>query len=314
MIKIWTEKYRPKVLEGIVGNAEITRELSVIEGKPPHLFFSGKAGTGKTTAAKALARKLLGKEWRKNTLVLNSSDERGIDVVRDKIKKFAGTKGFAGGFKIVLLDEVDNMTKDAQQALRGTMEEFADNTSFILTCNYPHKVIDPIKSRCSTYNFKPISKDQTMRLIAKIVTEENLEIDPQVGEIIAENARGDMRRVLHELEGLSKLRRRIKASDVRSLPKNQVEVMAQTILTKEPNVFPKARDMMLKLVKDGEDPAQIIDTMFQTVMNTPKPGNLKLSLFMGLAQYEYQLKMGANPEIQLMGLLAYINTEVNRYE
>jgi replication factor C small subunit len=138
------------------------------------------------------------------------------------------------------------MTKDAQQALRGTMEEFAENTSFILTCNYPHKVIEPITSRCGVYNFKPISKDQTMKLIAKIVSDENIEMDPEVGEIIAENARGDMRRVLHELEGLSKLRRRIVKKDVRSLPTNQVQIMTQTILKKEPGVFPKARDMIYK--------------------------------------------------------------------
>ncbi|MFY4815776.1 AAA family ATPase, partial [Haloarcula sp. AONF1] len=155
--EIWIEKYRPQTLDDIHGQEEIVERLQsyIAQDDVPHLLFSGPAGVGKTTAATAIAREIYGEDnWRGNFLELNASDQRGIDVVRDRIKGFARSS-FGGDFRIVFLDESDSLTDDAQSALRRTMEQFSDNTRFILSCNYSSKIIDPIQSRCAVFRFSP---------------------------------------------------------------------------------------------------------------------------------------------------------------
>src|SRR3989339_394548 len=158
---IWTEKYRPASFEEIRGQKEIVEKISafVKSGNMPHLLFSGPAGVGKTTLALVIAKRLFGENWRQNTLELNASDERGIDVVRVKVKDFARTKSIGDvPFKLIYLDESDALTKEAQQALRRTMENYTQTCRFILSCNYSSKIIDPIQSRCAVFRFKPLEK------------------------------------------------------------------------------------------------------------------------------------------------------------
>ena len=147
----WVEKYRPQKLEDVVGQKQIISRLEkyVGEGSMPNLMFTGPAGVGKTTTALALVKSILGEYWRQNFLELNASDARGIDTVRDRIKNFCRLKPVGAPFRIIFLDEVDNMTKDAQHALRREMEMYTKTASFILSCNYSSKIIDPIQSRCA---------------------------------------------------------------------------------------------------------------------------------------------------------------------
>ena len=149
---IWTEKYRPSTFQEIKGQKEIIEKIQafVASKNLPHLLFSGPAGVGKTTLALVIAKQLFGEHWRENTLELNASDERGIDVVRVKVKDFARTKAIGEvPFKLIYLDESDALTKEAQQALRRTMENYTKTCRFILSCNYSSKIIDPIQSRCA---------------------------------------------------------------------------------------------------------------------------------------------------------------------
>ncbi|MEF8915090.1 AAA family ATPase, partial [Natronomonas sp.] len=147
--EIWIEKYRPQTLDEVVGHESITQRLKeyIKQQDLPHLLFAGPAGVGKTTSAVAIAKEVYGDDWRENFLELNASDQRGIDVVRDRIKSFA--RASFGGYdhRIIFLDEADALTSDAQSALRRTMEQFSDNTRFILSCNYSSQIIDPIQSR-----------------------------------------------------------------------------------------------------------------------------------------------------------------------
>src|SRR3989338_3896367 len=158
---IWTEKYRPSTFEEIQGPHDIIEKIKafVKQRNIPHPLFAGPAGVGKTTLSLVIAKQLFGDSWRQNTLELNASDERGIDVVRVKVKDFARTKAMGDvPFKIIYLDESDAMTKEAQQALRRTMENYTRTCRFILSCNYSSKIIDPIQSRCAVFRFKPLSE------------------------------------------------------------------------------------------------------------------------------------------------------------
>src|SRR2546426_496095 len=162
MKELWVEKYRPKSLEEVVGQEEIVERLKAYAktGNLPHLLFAGPAGTGKTTSAIALARDMFGEDWRQNYFELNSSDERGIETVRTKVKEIARLAPFGGtNFKIIFLDEADNLTADAQAALRRTMETYSKTSRFILSANYSSRLIEPIQSRTAVFRFRPLKPE-----------------------------------------------------------------------------------------------------------------------------------------------------------
>ena len=207
---LWVEKYRPRTLDEIVNQREVVERLKrfVKERNMPHLLFAGPAGTGKTTAAHALARDLYGENYRQYLLELNASDERGINVIREKVKEFARSKVPPEiGFKIVLLDEADNMTSDAQQALRRLMELYSATTRFILIANYPSKIIDPIQSRCAFFRFTPLRKEDVLSRLRYIAENEGVEYDEEALESIYEISEGDMRRAINILQAASYLGR-----------------------------------------------------------------------------------------------------------
>src|SRR3990170_8649163 len=169
--EIWTEKYRPSKFPEIVGQDNTVKKVEALTGSMniPHLLFAGPAGTGKSTLALIIVKELFGKNWRENYLELNASDERGINVVREKVKNFARTKSLGNvPFKIIFLDEADALTPEAQQALRRTMENYSATCRFVLSCNYSSKIIDPIQSRCAIFRFKLMEKKDIDKIIKKI--------------------------------------------------------------------------------------------------------------------------------------------------
>src|SRR3989338_3202779 len=195
---IWTEKYRPTSFEEVRGQKDIIEKVKafVKSGNMPHLLFSGPAGVGKTTLDLVIAKELFGENWRANVLELNASDERGIDVIRVKVKDFARTKAIGDvPFKLIYLDESDALTKEAQQALRRTMENYTQTCRFILSCNYSSKIIDPIQSRCAVFRFKPLSKEEILAVVDKIAKEEQLAISTEAKEALFEVCGGDVRRL-----------------------------------------------------------------------------------------------------------------------
>ncbi len=305
----WVEKYRPKKLDEMIGQEEVVKRLKAYAERRemPNLLFAGPPGTGKTTAAIALAREIFGDTFEQNFLELNASDERGINVVRETIKEFARTLPFGGArFKIIFLDEADALTADAQNALRRTMEKYAATARFILSCNYSSKIIEPIQSRCALFRFKPLSDEQIKERLRYIAEQEGLEITEEALDALVYVAEGDMRKAINTLQAAAAI-----TSDITDELVYQVAARARPAELKKMMMsalngdFFGAREMLNKLMIDygmsGED---IIKQMHREVFSLDIPDKVKVKLVDLIGEYEFRLVEGANERIQLESLLA----------
>lgn len=202
----WIEKYRPKTMHDVSSQNEIVSALSgdAMSGNLPHLLFYGPPGTGKTSAILALCRDMFGDNFRDRVLELNASDERGIAVVREKVKDFAKTlvssRNQIPAFKIIILDEADSMTFDAQAALRRIMETYSTTTRFCIICNYVYRIIEPLASRCAKFRFKPISPQDAKNRLMSICNQENLNCDSEALDILIQRTGGDLRKSINYLQ------------------------------------------------------------------------------------------------------------------
>jgi replication factor C small subunit len=311
MNEIWTEKYRPKSLKEIVGQKEIVDRLqSYARSKNvPHLLFAGPAGTGKTTSALALARGLYGDGWQSNFIELNASDERGIDVVRGKIKEFARTSPIGGaGFKIIFLDEADALTSDAQAALRRTMERYSKTCRFILSCNYSSKIIEPIQSRCAVFRFRPLKAEDMRKFLRMISSMEGLTVSDDAMEALIHIAQGDLRRSINSLQVAASLGQEITVDVVYQTTgyarPDEVRAMLETALAGD---FMESRNMldeiMISYGLSGED---IIKQIHKTFFDLKIPDTEKVKLIDRTGEVEFRIVEGSNERIQLESLLAYL--------
>ena len=310
MSSIWTEKYRPTDFDQVKGQEHIVSKLKafVKEGNMPHLLFAGPAGVGKTTLSLIVAKQMFKDTWQENMLELNASDERGIDVVRVKVKDFARTKALGDvPFKIIYLDECDALTKEAQQALRRTMENYTSTCRFILSCNYSSKIIDPIQSRCAIFKFKPLAKENVIELIDIVASKENLIISDEVKEAIFEASSGDARRVENILQSAATFDKTITVDAVLSIaslarPKELGQVFESCIAKNFIVARKKLLDIMLDFGLSGMD---IIVQLQKEVWNIKGLSDqTKLSFTRDCGEAEFHLVEGSDEFIQLESLLA----------
>ncbi len=308
---IWTEKYRPSTFSEIKGQKEIVKraEAFVKLKNMPHLLFTGPAGVGKTTLSLVICHQLFEESWHQNLLELNASDTRGIDIIRNQVKDFARTKAIGDvPFKIIYLDECDALTKEAQQALRRTMENYTQTCRFILSANYSSKIIDPIQSRCTLFRFKLLEKKDIFSIIDKIAKEEKLKIDEKSKDALYEVSNGDCRRVENLLQASAAISKDITADSIFSIasvakPKEIDEVIK---LSLDGNFIEARNKLLSTMLKYGLSGIDIIKQIQQQLWNLDVENKKKMMLIDKCGEIEFRMTEGSDEFIQLEALLSQI--------
>lgn len=312
MSSLWTEKYRPETFSDIKGQKEIVKRVKAfIKLKNmPHQMYAGPAGIGKSSLALVVVKQLFGKDWKDNFLELNASDERGIDIVRNKVKNFARTKALGDvPFKVIFLDECDALTKEAQQALRRTMENYTNTCRFILSCNYSSKIIDPIQSRCAVFRFKLLDYGNLTEIIEVVAKEERLSLSKEVKDALIEVSGGDCRRLENLMQSAAAVSNKISVEDIFALasiakPKELISALELAAS----NQFIKSREQLLDIMlKYGLSGLDMIKQIQKEVWNLNIEDKKKAKLVDKCGEIEFRMVEGSDEFLQLEALLAYIN-------
>jgi len=311
MEKPWLEKYRPKKLIDVCGNRETVERLKVLakHGNMPNLILAGPPGTGKTTSIHCLAMEMLGDSYKNAVLEMNASDDRGIEVVRNKIKGFAKRKVALpqGRHKIIILDEADSMTPSAQQALRRTMELNSSTTRFALACNISSKIIEPIQSRCAILRYTRLPQLEILKRVKQVMQFENIVNYTEDGlEAILFVAEGDMRTALNALQSTYAGFERITHETVfKVCDQPHPKTLASILELCAEHQFRKAYTLMRKILNEGYSTIDVVQTLFRVmkfmeVIEEKK----KLQWIRDLGNCHMGNAEGLDSHLQIYGLLA----------
>lgn len=311
---LWTEKYRPPTLKEIVGQEHVIDSLVrfVDNRNVPHCLFAGPPGTSKTTAAVAMARDLFEDTFDRNFMELNASDERGIDVVRNQIKSFARTMPTGDlPFKILVLDEADHLTTDAQHALRRTMESYSASCRMILICNYSSRIIPPIQSRCAIFRFAPLEEDSIIERLDYIAKQENVALLKSGKDAILYLSEGDMRAAINLLQAAASTGEKVTDSIVFSISGRANPAAVREVLDKAATGnFDDALEALKSLLyRQGISPLDLVRQVHREVVQLEISQEKRMLLLERSAEAEFRIAEGASGEVQLAALLANVGLE-----
>jgi len=311
---MWSEKYRPKKLSEVVDQKEIIKGISSLvknREEIPHMLFAGPAGVGKTTTALCIAMELLGENWKDHLLELNASDERGIKMVREKVKGFTEWRGVTGEqqtknlFKIIILDEADEMTSEAQTALRAMIEKGSEVTRFILICNYLSQIIEPIQSRCVVFRFTRLPREDVIDHLKMICEKEKVKFEEKALAQVYDVTGGDMRHSINIIQAAAGMDSVSSANVAAAMGLSGRAKVGEVLKLALSGKFNEARAKLLELtLVYGMSETDFMKYANQEAfeMKIEKPDEFAAIM----AEYDYRLAVGAHPEIQLSALLAQL--------
>jgi len=317
----WVEKYRPERIEDVAQQEEVCAALknSLETGELPNLMFYGPPGTGKTTVALALMKQFFGKDWRTRVKELNASDDRGIQAVREKVKTFAqltiGTSGAAdlasskARFRVVILDEADSMTHDAQASLRRIMEEFVHVTRFIIICNYVSKIIEPLHSRCSKFRFQPVSGEFQKQRLLHIAQQENVRLGAGAVDKLMALSKGDMRCAVTMLQTSHTFYQEVSEDSLLEVACAVPDKVVDDLVTRTREAA--GTDQVLRLVKEflleGYSGQQVMERLLDILSaDVCMPDLAKAKAAALFSQAEERLTQGCDEELQLQHLFSQL--------
>ena len=311
-LKIWAEKYRPHGLSDVINQKHAVERIRafVAARNVPHMLFAGPAGVGKTTVGLAVAHDLYGKDVHGNVLELNASNERGIDVIRSKVKEFARTRTMSSvGYRLIILDEADALTSDAQNALRRTMETYASVSRFILICNWSSKRIDPIQSRCAVFRFHGLAADDQKKFLERIEKGEKLSIDAAAKDAIIYLAEGDLRKIANLAQSAASAKKKITEELVYEIASRAkpVDVKLMIELALAGNFAAARKKLQDLLFMQGLSGQDIVREMHRQLDGVKADERTKAELVSKVGEYEYRISQGGNDLVQLEAFLAQLS-------
>ena len=310
---LWIEKYRPSTFDEIIGQQESIEKLKAMVEKKDiqHMILSGPPGVGKTTSAIVLAKTMFKNEWNQNFIELNASDDRKLSVIQGKVKEFARTKPIDAPFKIILFDEADSLTQEAQQALRRMMEEYSGTCRFLFSVNYQSNIIEPIQSRCAILRFKPLTSDDVKKFITLIAEKEGLKIDSKAIDVLIYVSKGDLRALTNLLQSLSNISKTIDAELVyRNNGSADVMKIKQGIEFALSGNYDSSKQVFSELLDSGVNVKELVLKTFEIITTTDGLVDKKAKGYVieRLAETEYRIIEGATPFIQFQAFLAFLST------
>jgi replication factor C small subunit len=309
---MWTEKYRPTSLDDVVGHdtavERFRRFLDDDTGGLPHTILFGPPGTGKTAVAMGWAHDHYGESVSENVREFNASDERGIDVIRDKIKNWCRSAPAAGySYKVVFLDEADQLTADAQNALRRIMEQYSDTTRFILTANYINQISDPLQSRCSPFHFSAVEDAEVRKALLNVIDGEDITVEEDALDKVVRAADGRVRdaiMVLREATVDGELREDLVESVTGVVDEAVVRDICEEALKGNPDEAMRRLDV--DLFKEGANPSLLVEAFREVIPDLSMPEDSRVKAFEILADVDDRVHRGLNPQVQFHALLGHL--------
>lgn len=310
---LWVDKYRPNSFEDIIGQKESVEKLKAMvkKGDTQHMILSGPPGVGKTASAIVMAKEVFGNVWTQNFMELNASDDRKLSIIQGKVKEFARSRPIDAPFKMILFDEADSLTQEAQQALRRMMEEYSATCRFIFSVNYQSNIIEPLQSRCAILRFQPLSREDIFALIDKLAKNEGLTVDKEAKDALEYVSKGDMRALTNLLQSLSNISKEITGQEVyANAGMIDTSKIKQGLKLAIEGDYIKARQIFETILDTGVNMKELIREIFEILTNTsdllePKTKSYAIEK---LAEIDYRIVEGATPYIQFQSFLAFLSS------